>query len=99
MKIVFDDKSEMELNEDEQVAMSAMLACYAAVASRNIEDAAITVMLSEMRYGKETRNIAKRIGEKLVLDAAAKKGYSEEDLVSLQKQESSTSDKVKELFK
>ncbi len=99
MKIIFDDKSEVELNEDEQVVMSAMMACYAATAVKDVEGAVMSVILCEMRYSGVAQKVTRSIGEKIVVDAAKKAGYPKQDLEDgVKKCKKSGSDRVKELF-
>lgn len=77
MKVIFDDETEVELNKNEQVVMSAMLACYAAAASQDMKGVVTTVAICEIMYPNISKKVAKEIGAKLidgVIDSEHKTG-------------------------
>lgn len=102
MKITFEDGKEQILNEEEEIALAAMLSTYCAVVQgimiEDLKQAATLAVVTEMQFKKETQTVA-LIGRKLAEDAGVKRGMTIDDDGNLQPPAGHQRKSIAEMFK
>lgn len=80
MKIILDDGQEFILNEEEKTALSTIGAVYACVSSADAENAAMLVMIGNLKMKKSITKVMKILGEIVKGQIAVGSGKTPEEV-------------------